>query len=46
MRVEIISGKDKGKQGIILKYVGDEVFRILLDNGFRTLVYDGEFKRV
>ncbi|QIK70862.1 hypothetical protein G7062_11395 [Erysipelothrix sp. HDW6C] len=45
MRILITRGKDKGKYATVNKYIGDEAYRVFLDKGIKTVVYEGEFKR-
>ena len=45
--IVITKGKDTGKLAHIIKYIGDEAWRcVLLSNGFRTVIYEGEFVRL
>ena len=43
MKIKIISGRDKGKIATVVKYIGDEAYRVKLENNISTIVYAGEF---
>lgn len=44
MKIEITKGKDKGKKAEVLSYIKDScAYRVLLENGIRTIVEVGEF---
>lgn len=49
MRIPIMitQGKDKGKKAHIIKYIGDEAWRCVIEEGeFRTLIYEGEYEKL
>ena len=46
MKVIITKGRDKGKKGTVIKYMGDELYRILTEDDHRTVIHVSEFKKV
>lgn len=45
-KVKMINKRDNGKYGKIIKQITDNVYRIKLENGARTVVPENEFRLI
>lgn len=43
MKIKITKGKDFGKLAEVIKYMGDEMYRVLTQDGHRVILHITEF---
>ena len=45
MKIKITKGKDFGKLAEVIKYMGDEMYRVITEDGHRVVLHITEFEK-